>query len=593
MRREEVAVDDQWDLESLYKNSEEWHQDFRTKNFDEFKGTITKGPKALADFLEVYFEKERHLHKLYTYAHLKHDEDVAHDDAKKMEAIAKSALFAFAENTSWVEPEILSLDEEEFKKLINSPELAKFRFHLEKLYRMKPHTLSKEEERLLALAGKPLETPSRTFSSLSNADFAFGKVEDGSGTLLDLTYGSYQKYLLSQDRTLRKNAYKTLFGHFGKFQNTLSDLISGAVEKHEFYAKAKNFKSCLEAALYPHNISPKVYKTLIESVNKRLPDLHRYYAIRERLLNIGPLHLYDMSVPLVKEVNFNFTYQEAEDLVIESVKPLGSAYQETLARGLKKDAWVDRYENKNKRSGAYSSGCYDSHPYILMNFKGILRDVYTLAHEAGHSMHSHLSKTQNYHESSYPIFLAEVASTFNEELLTKTLLEKLGSEQERMFLLQEQIENIIALLFRQTMFAEFELKIHELAEQKIPLTPKLLSEEYMALNRKYYGDKVIFDEECQFVWSRIPHFYYNFYVYQYATGVSAALALSEGVLKGSDKERDLYLGFLKSGSTDYPLNILLKAGVDMSRSDPIDRAIDHFSALVTELEKLAIKKKVC
>lgn len=597
MKREDVALQDQWDLEPLYENVDTWNEEFREefqegraprlKKLEESKGNIAKTPESLAEFLQSYFDIQRKLEKLATYAHLKHDEDVANEEFKKIESMSKSLLYAFAEATSWVEPELLSLPPERFKELTESPALKKFRFHLEKIYRMKPHTLSKEEEKLIALAGKPLETSSRTFSSLTNADFIFDQVEDSKGNLLELTQGNYQKYIRSPDRTLRRNAFKTIHGHFGKFQNTLAELVSGVVEKHEFHAKARSFNNSLEAALFPNNISPKVYTSLIETVNKRLPELHRYIALRRRVLDIGPLHLYDMYVPLVKNIDMTFSYQEAEDLVIESAKPLGNPYQKMLSDGLKKERWVDRYENKNKRTGAYSSGCFDSHPYILMNYKETVKDLYTLAHEAGHSMHSQLSKiTQNYHESSYPIFLAEVASTFNEELLTNTLIKNLSSKEEKIYLLHEKIEDIRGTLFRQTMFAEFELLIHELAQKKIPLTPGLLNEEYQALNKKYFGPDVILEEEGKFEWARIPHFYYNFYVYQYATGISAAIALSEKVQNGGVKEQEGYLEFLKSGSSAYPLDILLKAGVDMSKSTPIDLAIDHFSSLVQEMEAL-------
>lgn len=594
MEREDSPPQDQWDLSSLYETDEKWKEEFDLQAnkivlLTEKKGKITETAEIFADYLQSLFDCERNIRKLYTYAHLKHDEDIAHENNKKMESMAKTLIHSFSEATSWVEPEILSLSEERFKQLMDSSALQKFRFHLEKLYRMKPHTLSKEEEKLIALAARPLDSSYRTFSSLTNADFTFDNIEDSNGTSHELTQGSYQKYIRSRDRTLRKNSFKTIHGHFGKYQNTLGSLISGVVEKHEFNAKARSFKSCLEAALFPNNISTSVYKSLIETVNRRLPELHRYIALRERILDIGPLHLYDMYVPLVKNVDITFTYKEAEDLVIESVKPLGEAYQNSLLNGFKKDRWVDRYENKNKRAGAYSSGCYDSHPYILMNFKDTVKDLFTLAHEAGHSMHSLSSnKHQPYHEASYPIFLAEVASTFNEELLTQHLMKTLTSKEEKIYLLNEKIEDIRATLFRQTMFAEFELMIHEFVEKGIPLTPGLLNQEYTALNRKYFGPNVILDEESKFEWARIPHFYYNFYVYQYATGIASSLTLAESVLNGGELERDRYLQFLKSGNSDYPLNILLKAGVDMNQSAPIDRAIDLFSHFVHEMETLLI-----
>lgn len=597
MKREEAAQSDLWNVEALYPSVGHWREEFNQlageKGAPPFstltsrKGTLGQSPETLLAFLSDYFNTERKLRKLYTYAHLRHDEDIANEEHKQIESMAQNLYHSFSEATSFFEPEMLSIPEKRFKELQNAPLLQEYRFFLEKLYRMKPHTLSVQEEKLLALSEKPMQLSHRAFSSLSNADFTFGKVEDSKGALHELTHASYHLCIRSQDRKLRMNAFKTLHGHFGKFNNTLGELIKGAVQKHEFVARARGFNSCLDAALYPHNIDTKVYFSLIEAVNKRLPDLHRYIGLREKILGIGPLHLYDMYVPLVKSVNISFNYEEAEDLVIDSVEPLGTAYRERLSKGLKQDRWVDRFENKNKRSGAYSSGCYDSQPYILMNYKETIRDLFTLAHEAGHSMHSYLSNsTQKSHDAPYPIFLAEVASTFNEELLAHSLLKKLTSKEQKIFLLNEKIEDIRATLFRQTMFAEFELMIHQKTEQGIPLTPGLLNEEYMLLNKKYFGDRVIFDEEAQFEWSRIPHFYANFYVYQYATGISAALALSERVLKGGKKEQEEYLGFLKSGSSKYPLDILRLAGVDMRSNTPIEKAIQHFTQLVDEMEAL-------
>ncbi|CRX38444.1 oligoendopeptidase F [Estrella lausannensis] len=597
LKREETSPADLWNVEALYSSIEEWNREFDEvagnkkhppfKELSALSGTLGNSAEALHQFLIDYFSVDRKLRKLYTYAHLRHDEDVAHEEHKKIESMAKDLYHAFSEATSFFEAEILSIPEERFQQLKNSPLLTDYRFFLEKLYRMRAHTLSPKEEKLLAIAEKPMELSHRAFSSLTNADFHFGKVEDSKGELHELTHGSYHLYIRSQDRTLRMNAFKAMHGHFGKFNNTLSELIKGAVQKHEFTAKTRNFPSCLDAALYPHNIDTSVYYSLIEAVNNRLPDLHRYIALREKILNVGPLHLYDMYVPLVKSVNISFNYEEAEDLVIDSVKPLGASYQDRLLKGLKNDRWVDRFENKNKRSGAYSSGCYDSQPYILMNYKESIRDLFTLAHEAGHSMHSYLANShQKYHDAPYPIFLAEVASTFNEELLAHSLLKKLSSKEQKIFLLNEKIEDIRATLFRQTMFAEFELMIHEKAEKGIPLTPGLLNYEYMELNKKYFGERVIFDDEAKYEWSRIPHFYANFYVYQYATGISAALTLAERVMEGGRKEQEEYLGFLQSGSSKYPLDTLFLAGVDMRTSAPIEKAIDHFTHLVDEMEAL-------
>jgi oligoendopeptidase F len=364
------------------------------------------------------------------------------------------------------------------------------------------------------------------------------------------------------------------------------------VQNHLFKTKARKYNTCLEASLYPKNINSDVYHALITAVNESLPALHKYVSLREKIMACGPLHLYDMYVPLIAEVDIKLTYDEAAEAVVESVAPLGSEYQNLLRQGLIKDRWVDRYENKNKRSGAYSSGSYDSMPYILMNYKGVLRDVFTLAHEAGHSMHSLLShKNQPYQYGHYPIFLAEVASTFNEELLMQYMLERSSNVKEKIYLINEKIEDIRGTLFRQTMFAEFELLIHSLAESQTPLTPSRLNEEYRKLNEKYFGTSVIIDEEAVVEWARIPHFYYNFYVYQYATGISAALALAKRVQSGGPQEQSDYLNFLKSGCSRYPIETLKLAGVDMSRPEPVKEAIKKFESLVDELGTLIAQEK--
>lgn len=584
--RASVSESDTWNVAALYSDLSSWEKEFSflDKSFASllrFKGHLHESAKILKECLDEMLGVERELEKLYTYAHLRHDEEITIDAHKSAYMRIVSLLNDFREKMAWFEPEILALP----KELITAKELSPYRFYLEKIVRMAPHTLSADKEALLAMAGKPLGAPPKAFSALNNADLKFPKVKDSEGVEHDLTHGLYQLYLRSPDRVLRENAFKALHGKFWEFENTLAELINGEMEGHFFQAKARNFKTCLDAALFPHNIDPKVYFSLIENVRKGLPSLHRYVALRKKILGVGELHLYDMYVPLVKQVEIKMSYKEAEDAVIEGVKKLGSDYQTLLKAGLQQERWVDRFENKNKRSGAYSSGCYDSFPYILMNYRGVLRDVFTLAHEAGHSMHSLLSrKGQPYHESRYPIFLAEVASTFNEELLMQTLLGKMTKKEERIFLINEKIEDIRATFFRQTMFAEFELLLHTLVEEGTPLTPQLLKEKYLALNAAYFGPEVVLDPEIAVEWARIPHFYYNFYVYQYATGISAALALAERV--DAKEHRDSYLAFLGSGGSDFPIPLLKKAGVDMTSPEPVQATLRKFDHLVDELEEL-------
>lgn len=596
--REDVPLTDRWNVEALYPNKEAWNKAFQTlvpslqksplfPQFQMFQGKLAEGPTVLKEALDLLMQLDRELNKLYTYAHLRHDEDIANPDNKVSYEQIVATAHAFSQETAWFSPEVVSLSDEKLSAYLKSPILADYQFFLEKMVRVKKHTLSEENEKLMALAGQAMQTSYKAFNAMCDADFKFIAVQDGSGNEKPLSHATFGLYLRDQDRVLRKNAFQAYHKQYMKYENTLCELLTGQVQSHVFGMKARNYTSSLEAALFSKNIDTSVYNALVEAVNEKLPILHRYMELRKKILGVSELHLYDVYVPLLKDVDMKMSYEEAEKLVIESVAPLGKEYQDILAKGLREDRWVDRYENQNKRSGAYSSGCYDSMPYILMNYKNILRDVFTLAHEAGHSMHSYLShRTQPYQYGDYPIFLAEVASTFNEDLLTRLMLSRCTDKQQKIFLINQQIEDIRATLFRQTMFAEFERLIHELVERNQPLTPQLLKEEYRKLNAKYFGPAVVIDDEIEIEWARIPHFYYNFYVYQYATGISAAIALSEKVNTGSQKEREDYLNFLKSGSSKYPIDILKLAGVDMTTAAPVKAAIEKFDRLLTDLETL-------
>ncbi len=599
--RQAVAEKDRWDLASLYPSLDAWQSELKSivktdspPFFDEvslFKGKLEESPNNLLATLKAYFEMERKLRKLYTYAHLLHDEETAQEEPKKAYNTIVNIYHQFSQETSWMQPEILSLDASKLNKYLNDPLLKDYHFFLEKLARLKPHTLTGEQEELLALAGQALETPQKAFSAINNADFKFGTIKDSEGKDRELTHATYSLYLRDQDRILRKNAFMAMHKQYQSYENSLAELLSGVVQGHLFEARARKYSSCVEAALFPKNIDVSVYRALIDAVHSRIDLLHRYTSLRKRLLGLDELHYYDLYVPLVPSVDFTYSYDEAEELVINSMKPLGDAYADALDKGMKGERWVDRYENENKRSGAYSSGCFDSHPYILMNYKGILRDVFTLAHEAGHSMHSLFSrKNQPYHYSDYTIFVAEVASTFNEELLMQTLVKKAKTDVEKAYLINEKLEDIRGTLFRQVSFAEFELFIHECAEKRIPLTPKLLKDKYLELTRFYYGPDLVVDPEVAIEWARIPHFYYNFYVYQYATGISAALALADGVKRNGAEAKDRYLAFLSSGSSDYPIELLAKAGVDMRTPKPVSDALNEFGSYTDQLDKLLAVK---
>lgn len=592
--RAHVAEQDQWNVSSLFPSLKEWEQEFsqtiKTKQgpywpeIAIYKGRLGESPETLKNALEISNDMSRKLTRLYTYAHLRHDEDITNDTYKTAYNKILAVLHDFAQETSWLEPELLAIEEKALENLLKSPLLAHYKFHIEKSVRIKKHMLPPEGEELLAMAAKAMQSPHKAFSAINDADFKFGTIQDKTGKEHELTHGSYGLFLREHDRTLRENAFKKLQGKYQSYENTLTELLNGEVQGHVFNANARHYKSSLEAALFPKNIDTAVYQSLIKAVNDNLSHLHRYIDLRQQVLNVGPLHLYDMYVPLMSAVNIRMSYKDAEEIVIESVAPLGAEYQNLLRKGLKDQRWVDRFENKNKRSGAYSSGCYDSMPFILMNYRELLRDVFTLAHEAGHSMHSLYSHThQPYHYGDYPIFLAEVASTFNEELLMRLMLERAKTKEERIFLINEKIEDIRGTLFRQTMFAEFELWLHQTAEKNIPLTPKLLNDAYSDLNRRYFGPNVVIDSEAEVEWARIPHFYYNFYVFQYATGISAALALAERVCKGGAAEREDYLSFLKAGCSRYPIDILERAGVDMRSPKPVASAIAKFGSLVDQL----------
>lgn len=596
--RDEVLSEDRWNVEALFPSHEEWEKAFKAfipntqqtphwPALQAYQSTLDHGPDNLKNALDLLMHIDRQLSKLYTYAHLRHDEDIANPYNKKNYEQILGIAHAFAQESAWFHPELLSLPDSLLNKYLESPLLADYHFHLEKIIRMKKHTLSKENEKLMALAGQALQSSHKAFSAINDADFKFGEVLDSKGTSKPLSHGTYALYIRDQDRLLRERAFKQYHQKFNSYENTLCELLTGQVQSHLFNAKARHYSSCLEAALHPKNIDTSVYHALIQAVHERLDVLHRYMDLRKRILKLDELHLYDIYVPLTSAVDIRMPYAEAEKIVIESVKPLGSDYQEYLQRGMEEQRWVDRYENVNKRSGAYSSGCYDSMPYILMNYKDLLRDVFTLAHEAGHSMHSLYSRqSQPYQYSDYPIFLAEVASTFNEDLLTRLLIDRCQHPQEKIFLLNQKIEDIRGTLFRQTMFAEFELLIHKYVEENTPLTPQLLKQEYRRLNQLYFGPATVIDEEIDIEWARIPHFYYNFYVFQYATGISAALALADKVVGGTEKDRDAYLSFLKGGSSQYPIDMLKMAGIDMTSPAPVKAAIATFDRLLTELEEL-------
>jgi oligoendopeptidase F len=597
--RDQIPAKDCWDVAAMYADWNAWDKEFaslpsgeegpRWPELGQDKVNL-EDPASVKGFLDRLMKIDLQLTTLYTYAHLRHDEDVAEDTAKKAHMASLTLLYAFQEEISWFDPSLLQLSKDSLDKLLSSEALQEYHIYLRKIIRMKPYTLSASEERLMALSGKALETGYRAFGSLSNADMKFPPCKDSQGNIHDLTQGSYQVLTKSYDRTLRKEAFVHLHKTFGSYENTLCDLIQGQVERHVFCKKARGYSSCLEAALYPNQVDVSVYQSLLSTVHHYVPALHSYISLRKKLLGYDTLHVYDLNVPIVEGVDVQISYNDAVDKICESVSALGSEYQEILRKGLTEDRWVDIYENARKRSGAYSSGCYGSVPYILMNYHGTFRDVSTLAHEAGHSMHSYFStKHQKYQDHHYPIFLAEVASTFHEELLFQYLLKKSVSWQEKAYLINQKIDDIRSTLFRQALFAEFELAIHQWGEAGLPVTPTRLKETYLELTRFYFGEDLMLDPEVASEWSRIPHFYYNFYVYQYATGISAAQVLAHRVIEGKPGAKEKYIEFISSGGREDPLTTLHKAGVDMRRAEPVREILEQFKQLTAQLAEIMEK----
>jgi oligoendopeptidase F len=521
-----------------------------------------------------------------TYAFLKASEDVANGTYQGLKAKYLGVASRAAEAASFIRPEILAIPDDVIRGYLTAPELAGYKLTLERLLRYKPHTLSEKEERLLAMQIEAAQTPRQVFEQLNNADLKFGKIEIEPGRVIDLTHGTFSKCLEHPNRDVRKTAFHQFYAEFADHANTLAATFAGSVKQDVYNARVRNYSSARAMAMFPDNVPESVYDNLVAAVRANLPAVHNYYALRKRAMKLPDNHFYDVYVPILSDMQKRTTWDEAVELCIEALKPLGSEYGETLAKGLR-GRWCDRYENKGKRSGAFSSGCYDSDPYILMNYQAdVLDHVFTLAHEAGHSMHTHLSKGQPYQYANYTIFVAEVASTFNEQFLGRYMMARAKDDRERAYYLNREIDEIRKTIVRQTMFAEFEKVVHELAEKNEPLTLDRLRAEYRKLLDAYFGPDFVIDDELSLEGLRIPHFYGAFYVYKYATGLSAAIALAERVANGGQAELDAYLGFLRGGCSKDPLDLLRGAGVDMESPGPVNAALERFGKLVDELDGL-------
>ncbi|MCI7533501.1 MAG: oligoendopeptidase F [Treponema porcinum] len=591
--RKDIPESDKWDLSSIYKSNEEWEENLKvlpslTEKVVQYKGRLGESSDVLLEALKALEEAELRMETVYHYASLQHEADEDDSSATDRDGRAMMAYTRMMSDLSFIDPEIQSVDETKLREWISLPEFKDYKIYIEKLLHFKKYILSEKEERILSLQMQPAQTPYNAFSVLSNVDMnkTFGTV-NVCGEERPLTETTWSVFMENQDRKVREEAYKKFYQKFEEHQNTIAALYAGNVNQDVFLMRARGYSSSLEMALFGNKVPVSVYHNLIDCVHKNLAPLHEYYALRKKVLGVDELRHYDVYVPLVKSVETKTSYDEAVEICRKALSPLGTEYTDRLCDGLK-NGWVDRYENVGKRSGAFSSGSYIGNPYILLNYKDdVIRDVFTMAHEGGHSMHSWYSVHNNpFMCYDYTIFEAEVASTFNEELVFEYLLKNAETKEMRAYLLSMRAGDILATLYRQTMFAEFELKAHELVEGGTPLTAELLRKTYRELLELYFGPEMHFERNSDMEGLRIPHFYSSFYVYKYATGISAALALAKRVTEGGTKEREDYFAFLKSGGSRYPIESLRIAGVDMEKTKPVQDACDEFAKVIAELKEI-------
>jgi len=590
--RRQVKKADTWDLSRLFPNDEAWETalgEFEKQigGFARFQGKLSQDAATLAACIEFDCHLDRLGERLGVFAFLRMSEDQSNSTYQRMVGRFQNVATRAAEAGSFIRPEVMAIPGKKLEAFLAEAPLEPYRLLVERLLRYKKHTLGKKEEQLLAMQGEMADAASKAFRQLLDSDLKFGDVRNEHGDRIELTNATFSQLLISPKRNVRRTAFHQYYAQFDGHKNTLAATLSGSVQKDVYYARVRSFDNSLAAALFPDQVPVTVYDNLITAVRKNLPALHHFYDVRRRKMRLKEIHHYDTYVPILSELSTRHTWSQAVRAVIKSLEPLGDEYCATLEQGLN-GRWCDRYPNQGKQSGAFSSGSYDGDPYILMNFKPeVLDDVFTLAHEAGHSMHSFYSaRQQPYQYYDYTIFVAEVASTFNEQLLSRHLMDRAKSDQHRAYLINREIDGIRATIIRQTMFAEFEKITHEMAEAGEPLTVQSLRDAYRGLLDDYFGPEFSIDDELSLECLRIPHFYRAFYVYKYATGLSAAIALSQRVLSGGPQELADYLGFLQSGCSKFPLDLLRDAGVDMEQPEPVDLALAHFERLVQELDTL-------
>lgn len=590
--RKDIDVKDTWNLESIYANNELWEEDYAAlekdaAEFAKLKGAIEADVSKIPAVLDAYYGLHRRLSKLSVYARMRFDQDTTDSTYQTMSAKIGSLGVKIGAASAFVEPEILSYSKEQLEAAEKENErTAYYGRKIEEMLRGQEHTLDAEKEELLAAAGDMAEAPDDIFSVLMNADMKYPDIVLEDGTHLSLTNSTYISYMESPDRAVREGAFKTLYGQIASLKNTFAAIYRGNLKQAKFYAQSRKYSSARAMYLADSNVPESVYDNLLSAVHEALPMMYRYVAVRKKVLGVDKLHMYDVYTPIVAAQNQTYEFEQAKQMVLEALKPMGEDYLSHAREGLE-NRWIDIYPNKGKKGGAYSWGCYDSQPFILLNYTKNLDSVFTLIHEMGHSIHSYYSITaQDYAYSDYKIFVAEVASTCNECLLMHDLLEKTTDKEQRKYLLNHYLDSFKGTLFRQTMFAEFEKTAHDYCAQGKPLTAEALSQMYLELNQKYFGPDMEKDEEIAYEWMRIPHFYTPFYVYQYATGYSAAVALSAKILKEGKPAVDAYMSFLKGGESKDPIDLLKMAGVDMTTEKPVADALALFGELVAELEAL-------
>lgn len=591
--RKEINDKYKWDLSKIYSSEEEVSSDIKkvkelTNDYEKYKGKITSNSDTLLNATEDYFKISRILDKLIVYSHMRFDEDKAVSKSEEIMGKIDKIADDVSEHLAFYTPEVLNEEYVVIQKYIKENELLKkYTFMFEDLFRDKEHILSLEQEQMMARLGEVLSSPENTFKVLDDVNLKFQDIINENGNKVSLTNSNYSNYLKNEDRRVRKEAFTSLYTSYNNFKNTFASLLKGNVKSNFFISKTRKYKSPLEMSLYGDNISKDLYTSLINKVHSNLDIMEEYMKVRKDILKLDELHMYDVYVPLVSNISKDYSYEEAKDLVIKALEPLGDAYINDLKQLFDSNC-IDVYNNNNKRNGAYSWGSYDTLPYVLLNFEGNFNDVSTIAHELGHSMHSLYShERQEYHDSGYPIFLAEIASTVNEILLNRYCSDNAKTKEEKAYYLNNLLENFRTTLIRQTMFAEFELQIHDLEEQGEVLTEELLCSTYLKLNKQYFSEEVISDDLIKLEWARIPHFYTSFYVYKYATGIAVASKIVSDILDNKENALENYIEFLSSGGNDYPLEILKKVGIDIANDDTIDKALEMFRQTLNEFKEIA------